>query len=115
MLPEGVHPAGRSSTLMKNSFYEAIVEATRRRLILQADGSFVDEGSSSVQPSGKCGLSEAVSTILDSFTISYRVSDALNPIKKAEMTLEISLHPLWAFRGRCRRYVFKIFCLRFGF
>ncbi|KAJ6094208.1 SGNH hydrolase [Penicillium canescens] len=65
MLPDGVHPAGWSSTLMANSFYEAIVEAGRRGLILEAEGSFVDEGASSVQPSGKCGLSEAVSTIFD--------------------------------------------------
>jgi lysophospholipase L1-like esterase len=49
MLPDGVHPAGLSSTLMANSFYEAIVEAGRRGLISKAEGSFVDEGASSVQ------------------------------------------------------------------
>lgn len=55
MLPDGVHPAGWSAMLMAQSFYEAIVEAGRRGLIRRAEDFLVDEGASSVQPSGKCG------------------------------------------------------------
>ncbi|PLB44280.1 SGNH hydrolase [Aspergillus steynii IBT 23096] len=60
MLPDGVHPAGVSSTLMARSFYEAIVEGGRRGLLLplsaEEQEAFVDEGASAVQPSGECGL-----------------------------------------------------------
>ncbi|KAI1501367.1 SGNH hydrolase-type esterase domain-containing protein [Biscogniauxia marginata] len=54
LLPDGVHPAGLGSSVMARRFYEAIVEADRRGLVIPAAGPFDDRGASSVLPSGRC-------------------------------------------------------------
>ncbi|RYP54699.1 hypothetical protein DL769_010304 [Monosporascus sp. CRB-8-3] len=54
LLPDGVHPAGPSNRIMARRWYEAIVEAGRRGLVLPAEGLFEDLGASSLPPSGKC-------------------------------------------------------------
>lgn len=54
LLPDGVHPGGVSDRIMALRWYEAIVEAGRRGLIVPAKGEFEDRGASSVPPSRRC-------------------------------------------------------------
>lgn len=54
MVPDHSHPNKVGSRIMAQRFFEAVVEAGRRGLIVPAKGAFTDRGASSVPPSGNC-------------------------------------------------------------
>ncbi|KAL9082944.1 MAG: hypothetical protein Q9165_008725 [Trypethelium subeluteriae] len=53
-LPDQTHPNELGASIMAKRFYEAIVEAGRRGLMVPAEGPFIDRGASSLPPSKKC-------------------------------------------------------------
>ena len=53
-LLDGTHPNEVGYRKMAHSWYRAIVEAGEKGLIVPAGGTFVNEGASSLPPSGRC-------------------------------------------------------------
>lgn len=53
-LPDGTHPDEEGYSIMARHWYEAIVRAAWRGLVVPAGGEFVDRGASAVPASGRC-------------------------------------------------------------
>jgi lysophospholipase L1-like esterase len=53
-LPDGTHPNEEGYSIMARYWYEAIVRAGRKGLVVPAEGEFVDRGESAVPASGRC-------------------------------------------------------------